>query len=206
MLVLTPFLIGFVGLILFYSVIRLFFRPWNTIEGGLFIAIILGALCSVLLKRKYGVIYVSLVICWLMASNIIIAISTQGEGPYPWQNRFFRAALWVREHTSANTVIASANGGIMQWYGGRTLVDAAGIEDIEAYKALKNRYLYAYLKQRNVQYLIDPKETPLKYYADYWGVNIAEKLEIVYDTDAANQDVYKVTGAEQIKPIVYQLK
>jgi len=202
----APVTIGFIALVLFYITIRLFFRPWNMIEGGLILSLILGALCAALLKRRFGPIYILIVIGWVMASNIIITISAQDKGPYPSQERFYRAAMWVRENTPPGTVIAAANGGIIQWYGGRTLVDAAGIEDLEAYKALKSHSLYHYLKQRGVQYLIDPKETPFKYYVDYWGVDIGEKLMTVYDTDALNQDTYSVPGVEIIKPIIYQLE
>lgn len=56
---------------------------------------------------------------------------------------------------------------------------AAGIEDVEAYRALKSRMLYDYFKKRNVQYLIDPEEWPFKYYIDYWGVDISKKLTMV---------------------------
>jgi hypothetical protein len=206
LLAIAPIAIGFVASIIYYTTIRLYFRLWNTIEGGLFIAIILGAFCAVLLKRRFGAIYIAILVCWVMASNIIIAGISLDKGPNPSQERFFRAAVWVKENTPADTVIASANGGIIQWYGGRTVVDAAGIEDIEAYKALKNHELYAYLKQRGVQYLIDPEQWPFKYYAPFWGVNMHEKLEAVYDTDPLNQDKYKVPGTEIIKSIIYKLK
>jgi hypothetical protein len=202
----APVVIGFIGSIVFYTTIRLYFRLWNTIEGGLFIAILLGALCAMLQKRRFGLVYICLILCWVMASNIVIASASLDKGPNPSQERFYRAAMWVRENTLPDTVIAAANGGIIQWYGERTLVDAAGIEDIMAYNALKDHKLYDYLKKRDVQYLIDPKEWPFIHYSAFWGVDMHEKLEEVYDTDPLNQDKYKVPGTEVIKSIVYRLK
>jgi hypothetical protein len=57
-----------------------------------------------------------------------------------------RVVSWMQDNIPSGTVVAAGNGGIIQWYGGRTLVDAAGIEDVEAYRALKSRMLYDYLK------------------------------------------------------------
>jgi hypothetical protein len=204
--ILAPVAIGFVALAVYYNAIRLFFRIWNTIEGGLFTSIIIGALCAVLLKRKLGFLYIALILFWVMIINLLIAIPSLDKGPIPSQERFYRAAMWVRNNTEPGTVIAAANGGIIQWYGERTLVDAAGIEDLDAYKALKDHQLYYYLKKRGVQYLIDPKNWPFYWYKDYWGIDITAKLEIVYDTDALRQDRYQVPFTEDIISIIYRLK
>ena len=206
LLAIAPLAIGFIALTIYYTAFRLYVRLWNTIEGGLFISILLGALCAVLLKRRFRFIYIAVLICWVMASNIIISSTTLDKGSYPSQERFDRVVTWIQENIPPGTIIAAANGGIIQWYGGRTLVDAAGIEDIEAYKALKAHKLYDYLKKRNVQYLVDPKVWIFKYYIDYWGVDINTKLEEVYNTDPQDQDKYAILGTDVIKPIVYILK
>ncbi len=206
LLAIAPLAIGFIALTLYYTAIRLYIRPWNTIEGGVFLSISLGAFCAILMKRRFRTIYIVLLLGWVMIPSFIIASETLDKGPYPSQERFFRAAMWVRDNTPSGTVIAAANGGIIQWYGGRTVVDAAGIEDIEAYKALKAHKLYDYLKLRDVKYLVDPQEWPFQFYADYWGIDMHEKLEEVYNTDPLNEDIYRIPAYANIKPIVYTMK
>lgn len=201
-----PVAIGFIALSFYYTTIRLYIRPWNTIEVGLLLSILLGALCAVLLKRRFGVLYIGLLFCWVMTPNVIIASSTLDKGSYASQERFVRVVAWMQDNIPPGTVVAAANGGIIQWYGGRTLVDAAGIEDVEAYRALKSRMLYDYLIKRNVQYLIDPEEWPFKYYIDHWGVDISKKLIKIYDSDPLDEDKYTIPAFQGIKPIVYKLE
>ena len=108
-------------------------------------------------------------------------------------------AIWMKDNTSPDTVIASANGGVLSWFSEREVVDTAGIEDLDAYKALKESRLYDYMKERNVQYLVDIPEWIFIYYKDRWGVDIKTKLKFYYTRffdetrePIANLVIYKV--------------
>jgi hypothetical protein len=122
------------------------------------------------------------------------------DGVSPGQANMYRAAMWVRDNTPPGTVVAATNGGILTWYGERTVVDAAGIEDTKAYFALKSHMLYRYVKERGVEYLVDPPAWPFEFYREYWGVEIDEKLTEEYDTHEV--------GAERdmFAPVVYKMK
>lgn len=200
----APVAIGLLLMIVYYAFIRSYFRGWNMIEGEIFVAIILGSVVAVFMKKKRGWIYVSALTIWVIITNIIIASPNIPQGFIPWQERLYNAAQWVKAETPPDTVVAAANGGIIQWYGERTLVDTAGIEDINAYHALKDKKLYRYLQERNVKYIIDPKEWLFEHYVDYWGVDINEKVTPIYYTDSNVSRPYPMNV--NFLPIIYELK
>ena len=202
----APLAFGILAMVLYFGLIRRYFRGWNMIEGDVFISAILSSLLAVIWNKKAGVLNSILIVTWVMIANIVIAYPCLEKGPVPWQDRLVRAADWIKTNTDKNTVVASANAGILQWYGERTIVDVAGIEDEAAYKALREKKLYQYLKVRGVRYLIDPPSWPFDSYKDYWGVDISQKLEIVYNTDPEHKDKYNFPVEEEFLVLVFKLK
>jgi hypothetical protein len=202
----APLAFGLLAMVLYYGLVRRYFRGWNMMEGEVFVSIILATFLAVIWSKKAGVLNSILIVIWVLITNIVIAYPCLEKGPIPWQDRLVRAADWVKTNTDKETVIAAANGGIIQWYGDRTLVDVAGIEDEAAYKALKEKKLYRYMKDRGVSYLIDPAIWPLDHYKDYWGVDITQKLEVVYSTDPELKDKYSFPVEEDFLVLVFKLK
>ncbi len=202
----APLSYGLLLMVFYFSFIRHYFRGWNMIEGDVFIAIILAAFISVIWNKKGGVINSLLIVAWVMIANFVIAYPCLEKGPIPWQDRLVRATDWIKTNTNEDTVVAAANGGILQWSSGRTVVDIAGIEDMQAYEALKDRKLYEYLKTRGVEYVIDPPVWPYEHYKDYWGVDISQKLEVVYSTDPELKDKYNFPVEEAFLVLIYRLK
>jgi hypothetical protein len=195
----SPLWVGAVALAIYFGGIRLFWREWNLVVGDLLIAILLGIVVDGMLRRGVSKFAPLAIIVFMLGSSLNYA-ADYWDGVSPGQANMYRAALWVRDNTPPGTVVAATNGGILAWYSERMVVDAAGIEDTEAYQALKSRTLYKYLKDRGVVYLVDPPNWPFEFYREYWGVEMDEKLTLVYDT----QDL----GMERdlFAPAVYEVK
>ena len=203
---LAPLALGLLFATLYYGLIRRYFRGWNLIEGDIFLSILLAAMLSVIINKKGGLINIVLLTTWVMISSIYMGYPNLKDGPLPYQDKLMSAVRWVRANTSQGTVIASVYGGLLQFYSGRELVDIAGNEDPRANKALKEKNLYNYLKQRGVKYVIDPDFCPFKYYREYWGVDISQKLVEVYDTDIEGKPDYNFPEQVNFRVVVYELK
>jgi len=196
---LFPLLIGAIVLALYFSLVRLFWREWNLVVGDVLFAILLGIVMERIVRQGASAIVKVAIIVFMLGSSLNYA-ADYWDGVSPGQAYMYRAALWVRDNTPAGTVVAATNGGILAWYGERVVVDAAGIEDTEAYKALRAHELYSYLHSRGVEFLVDPHSWPFEFYRDYWGVNIDEKLETVFYTEDSGE------GRSLFAPVVYRTK
>jgi hypothetical protein len=191
--------VGAIALALYFGGVRLFWREWNLVVGDLLLALLVGIAMDKTIRSGLFRFAPLAVIVFLLGSSLNYT-ADYWDGVSPGQANMYQAAVWVRENTPPGTVLAATNGGILAWYGGRTVVDAAGIEDTGAYRALKSHTLYKYLRDRGVKYLVDPPSWPFDFYRDYWGVNIDEKLDEVYDTQES------VSDRNLFAPIVYRLR
>jgi hypothetical protein len=196
---LAPLWMGAMAMVVYFGGVRLFWREWNLVVGDLLFAILLGIVVDGMLRRGISRLAPLAIIVFMLGSSLNYA-ADYWDGVSPGQASMCKAATWVRDNTPDGTVVAATNGGILAWYGERIVVDAAGIEDTEAYKALKAHMLYGYLKDRGVEYLVDPPNWPFEFYREYWGVNIDDKLFEVYDSDDINSD------RDLFTPIVYQFR
>ena len=195
---LTPLWVGVVALTLYFGGVRLFWREWNLVVGDLLLAILLGVLVDGMRRRGVSKLAPIAIIVFMLGSSLNYA-ADYWDGVSPGQAYMYKAAQWVRANTPQGIVVAAANGGILAWYSERMVVDAAGIEDTEAYKALNSRHLYKYLRDRGVVYLVDPPDWPFEFYREYWGVNIDEKLSKVYDTQTKG-------STDLFAPSIYKLE
>ncbi len=198
MRLISPLWIGAVAMALYFGAIRLFWREWNLVVGDLFFAILISVVVEGMLRRGISRLAPLAIIVFMLGSSLNYA-ADYWDGVSPGQANMYEAALWVRDNTPPGTVVAATNGGILAWYSERMVVDAAGIEDTEAYQALNSRTLYKYLKDRGVEYLIDPPNWPFEFYREYWGVNIDEKLKAIYYTGNSEED------RDLFTPVVYRI-
>ncbi len=180
---LTPVWVGILALAFYFSEIRFFWRQWNLVVGDLILYILLGAFLADIWaggRRRITVLFLSL---WILAINVNDLFG--GTWPMgitnPMPAKYYELAYWLKTNTNPDTIIASANGGVLAWFSERELVDTAGIEDIDSYNALKDSRLYDYIKQRKVKYLVDMPRWVFHNYRDRWGVDIQSKIEIYYD-------------------------
>lgn len=196
---LAPLWMGAVALAVYFGGIRLFWREWNLVVGDLLFAVLIGVVVDGMMRRGLSMLAPLAIIVFMLGSSLNYA-ADYWDGISPGQAKMYKAALWVRDNTPDGTVVAATNGGILAWFGERMVVDAAGIEDMEAYKALKTRELYKYLKGRGVAYLVDPPSWPFEFYREYWGVDIDEKLMEVYNTQDSQRE------RDLFAPIIYRLE
>ena len=102
------------------------------------------------------------------------------DGLAPWQTELYDATQWINANTPKDAVIAGFNTGITGYFTERTLVNLDGAVNNDAVAALKGRRMMAYLKERNVDYLVDYK-TYVVGNGPYFGdADYLKKLEPVY--------------------------
>ncbi len=90
-------------------------------------------------------------------------------GDYPWQTELLGAAQWLRVHTPPDAIVGAFDSGILGWYSGRTVVNLDGVINNEAATAIRARSLFAYMRQRKVQWYADHDPYMRQLFAPFGG-------------------------------------
>jgi hypothetical protein len=101
------------------------------------------------------------------------------EGFYPWQVEMYRVSLHLHQHLPPQTVIGSFNAGLHAYYSGHTVVNLDGVTNWEAFEALRQRRLLAYIDERGISYIVDFDEYIRGIYSPFYGEGYPERLALV---------------------------
>lgn len=94
-------------------------------------------------------------------------------------------ALWVHDHTDENAIVAVHDIGAMGYYGGRRLIDLAGLIQPELISMIRNEYeIQAYLLKGKADYLVSftdwyPNLTHIGIPVKQFELSVGGKSEIV---------------------------
>lgn len=122
-------------------------------------------------------------------------------------DRHVKAALWIKDNTAENDIIATHDVGAIGFYSQRKIVDVAGLISPEVISKLKesnyNVIMTEYMKQKNVSYLVFLQEwyrvvnqNPLYSTADSLEPEIMEIYKFIPETtlilsnDSRNMNIY----------------
>lgn len=83
------------------------------------------------------------------------ARETWQTGYHPIQGQNYRAAQFLRESTDANARAAAFNAGIIGYFSERTVINLDGVVNTDAYHAMREHRLLAYLRSAGVEYVAD---------------------------------------------------
>ena len=72
-------------------------------------------------------------------------------------------AVWLKENTAESSKIGAISAGIYGYTTGRT-IDLAGVVNEEAYRAMREKRIFAYLKEKQIDYLVD-REDMIQFYS-----------------------------------------
>jgi hypothetical protein len=180
-------LLGGVLLLLVHTVVRWYPRPWYFVVVAQSLA--------------FG-----LALFWSFAKTplirlAVLAIGAVGMGVggyyafaigyYPWQSGHqYAAALWARENTPPDAMLASMNSGIIGYYSGRITVNMDGVVNPSAFEAIQERRMLAYMRETGVDYFIDSDNAVEREYSMFMGDGYPDGLREI----AVISEVYPGLG------------
>ncbi len=97
------------------------------------------------------------------------------------QGAMYEAAIQLPNFLSgSSTRVSSYNAGIEGYYAAQPIVNLDGLVNIEAYHALKERRMKAYLAEQGITHILDYDITVNYRYAPFWGTNDLSFLHPVH--------------------------
>lgn len=101
-----------------------------------------------------------------LAGSVVLS-NTLIAGGIAWRNNqgststhalnvaLYDTANWVRTHTPPDAIIGSWNAGVLGYFSDRTVVNLDGVVNDGAVRAMQDRRLAEYLRNRRISYLVD---------------------------------------------------
>ncbi len=135
-------------------------------------------------------------------SSVLASQTGQLNGEWnPLQYTMYNEGIkWMTENTTPDTIIGSFNSGIYGYFSGRKVVNLDGVINNNAYYAIRDKRLYAYIDEQNISYIIDWDYIE-SYYLDRFGgdenlTNHLERVATITKSDEPHKGlqlvVYKV--------------
>ena len=180
-----PMVAAAAGLVLVHTLIRWYPRPWYFMASAQALAVGLGAGLVGLWKAAegWGRRTLAAVLSGLVVVSLVGWAYTWRIGLYPWQDRMLEAAGWIERNVPPGELVGSLNAGIYAYYSDRTVVNLDGVVNPEAFAAIRERRLLAYMVERGIGYFVDFDHALEKEYGVFMGPGYPEGL--VYIADAA---------------------
>lgn len=156
-------------------------------------------------KGIWKKIFLAIAIIFIINMGIsVIAINKTKQLSGEWNplqyTMYNEGVNWI-DSTPKGTIIGSFNAGIYGYFGHRKIVNLDGVINNNAYYAMKDNRLYAYLREQNISYVIDWEYVEDFYFARFGGEeNISNNLELV-DTIVRDNDPHK-----GLRLLVYKVK
>ncbi|PJF26651.1 MAG: hypothetical protein CUN53_07040, partial [Phototrophicales bacterium] len=165
--------LGGIALLLVHTVIRWYPRPWYFVVMASALGIGLALFWSIVRLSAVRLAVVAIGSLG-MAVGGLYAIQI---GYYPWQSGHqYIAALWARDHTPPDALLASMNSGIIGYYSGRPTVNMDGVVNPAAFTAIQQRRMLNFMSELGVLYLIDSDNAVENEYAPFMGDDYPDGL------------------------------
>ena len=176
-------------------------RPWYYLSIVLTVTIYLGNIGGYALKvfprsrperAKNAIpIFVLFLIC-------AIYFSFQGlyiwqKGLFPFQKQLYESAVWLKENTPENSKIGAISAGIYGYMNGRT-IDLAGVVNEEAYRAMREKRIFAYLQEKQIDYLVDREDMIQFYNQRFNDIDFVKHLKVIkrFGNEASDIVIYRI--------------
>jgi len=140
-------------------------RPWYYLSVILTVTIYLGGIGGYALEsfsrfspkgaKKALPIFVLFLICAVYFSYQ--GMNAWRTGLFSFQKQLYDSAVWIKENTPKNSKIGAISAGIYGYMTGRT-IDLAGVVNEEAYRAMREKRIFAYLQEKQIDYLVDRED------------------------------------------------
>ncbi len=167
----------------FHTFYRLYPRSWYYVPMTWAVSLLVGptlARVSAALRpiTRWGRATEGLVVGGLLLVFALQGMKTWRAGFYPWQIDMYRAAQWVAENTAPSDVIGAFNAGLQAYHSGRTVVSLDGVTNPDAFRAIREKRLLAYARQRGIRYIVDYEAYIRNTYGPFMGPGYPEQLKL----------------------------
>jgi len=157
-------------LVLFYA---LYFwgwhRPWYYLSVVLTMTICMGVIVGQVqdllspensLKGTWGVVLLALLSLYFLYTGGKV----WEKGLFPFQKELYESAVWINDNTEKNSKIGAISSGVYGYITHRT-TDLLGVVNEEAYRALHEKRFFSYLKEKELDYLVD-REDMVRFFSE----------------------------------------
>ncbi|MBC7223786.1 MAG: hypothetical protein H5T59_05875 [Anaerolineae bacterium] len=100
---------------------------------------------------------------WLGVAFLAVAAwqgaQVWGQGLWPWQSTAAQASVWAGAHLPPEARPGAFNAGIPGYFSGMEVVNLDGVVNAEAFAAIRERRLLAYLRQAGITHVVDWRST-----------------------------------------------
>ena len=192
-------LLSSIFLVFFYA---LYFwgwlRPWYYLPIMLIVTIYLGSIVGqtfesfLHIRAKMAIpIFVLFLICAVYFSYQ--GMSVWREGLFPFQKQLYESAVWLKENTPENSKIGAISAGIYGYMNGRT-IDLAGVVNEEAYRAMREKRIFAYLQEKQIDYLVDREDMIQFYNQRFNDIDFVKHLKVIkrFGNEASDIVIYRI--------------
>jgi len=136
---------------------------WRVAEGGL-------------PERQRKFLYVG------MALAFAAVAAFQGwqvweRGLWPWQSTVVEASVWARDNLPSQAVPGAFNAGIPGYFSGFGVVNLDGVVNAEAFAAIREARLLAYLRDSGITHVIDWRSTVERDYRPFFEEGYLQHLQ-----------------------------
>jgi len=108
-------------------------------------------------------------------------------GYYNWQYEMYEGTKWIKENTQKSDIIGSLYCGTNLYFSDRRVINLDGLLNDEATKAIQEKRLYSYMKEKGVKYWVDLVFIPepvqkYNFQGDWWTDSLdidREKLTVI---------------------------
>lgn len=167
-------LVAVLALLITHSLIRGTIKSWYLMPAAAVAGMFLGILCGAfdpasLLATARGRIALALVTVVVLSGFAYNGLTAWSRGMFAWQSEQLMAAEWLKKNTDEDAVVGSFNAGIIGYMSERTVVNLDGLVNNAVVPFLERRRLWDYIKERDIDYLVDSDYSILKDYRDFYG-------------------------------------
>ncbi|MBI5407863.1 MAG: glycosyltransferase family 39 protein [Nitrospirae bacterium] len=116
------------------------------------------------------------------------------KGLFPFQKQLYESAVWVNENTEKDTRIGAISSGVYGYITSRT-TDLLGVVNHEAYRAMREKRIFSYMKEKRLDYLVD-REDMVRFFSERFdGEGFMDKLTPVkrFGDKTSDVVVYKIS-------------
>jgi len=106
-------------------------------------------------------------------------------GDYNYQNQpeLLEAAYWLKCNLKEGERVGAFNAGIMSFFSGKQVVNLDGVINNNAYKAVKSKSIYSFIKEQKIDYYLDLQPYMNDLYSSFFGERAVVKMNLVAEID-----------------------
>ena len=171
---------GFAALFFVNAGLRFTGRAWYFISFNIFLVLAAAWTLEAVLPRKQRLV-VLVVLSLLVSGTFFLGWKTTLKDQFTNQRAMFSMAEWMNENLPHDATIGVFNAGVQGYFAHATVINLDALVNNAAYEAMKERRLWSYVGDENIQYISDfPLYLTYRYKTFLNTKDVLSELEPVY--------------------------